>query len=609
MTESSWRRRRVVINRRAAMQADLDWLGWAVGITAASLLRVDFEVAKLEVWGQIAILPIALFLQLLIGGLVGLYAGRWRTGSFEEIAAVGRTVAAITPLLLAVDYLATSPHMVPLSSIVGGAVIALVVQLGGRYERRVRAERKQRPHGDEVRPLVVVGAGVGGDQLLRSMLADPDSSYLPVALLDDDPEKQNLRLQGVPVLGTTEDVEAVVTRTGARSVLVAVPSASRDLLAKVATQATAAGVEVRTVPSVKELVDGRVDIRSIRPVRPSDLLGRREVQTDVRSIAGYLEGKRVLVTGAGGSIGSELCRQISAFDPAALFMLDRDESALHALKLSITGRALLDTPDLVLADLRDEQAVRHAFERIRPEVVFHAAALKHLPLLEQFPFEGVQSNVWGSERVARLAAEFDVERFVNISTDKAADPGSVLGYTKRIAERLTAWWARSASGVFLSVRFGNVLGSRGSMLDAFQAQIEAGGPVTVTDPDVTRFFMTVNEAVQLVIQAGAIGRAGEAMVLDMGEPVRIADVARLLAAQAPADVEIVFTGLRPGEKLHEVLVGTGEQPVPSAHESITAVVVPPLAPDVVVGLQDGPELLAELSRLCVAEVDARTADR
>jgi FlaA1/EpsC-like NDP-sugar epimerase len=593
----SWRTRRVVLNRRAAVQADLDVLAWAVGVTAASALRVDFHLSKLEAWGQVAVLPILLFLQLLVGGLSGLYAGRWRPGSFDEIAAVVRTVVAVTVVLFAVDFVATDPHMVPLSSVVGGGVIALVCQLGVRYERRLRAERRQRPHGDEMVPLVVVGAGVGGDQMLRSMLADPESPYLPVALLDDDPEKRNLRLHGIPVMGTTAEVERVVQETGARSVLVAVPSSSRDFLSRIATQATVAGVEVRTVPSVRELIDGRVDIRSIRPVRPSDLLGRREVQTDIASIAGYLQDRRVLVTGAGGSIGSELCRQIVGFRPTSLYMLDRDESALHALKLSIDGRALLDTPDLILADLRDEAAVRAAFERSRPQVVFHAAALKHLPLLEQFPFEGVQSNVWGSERVARIACEFGVERFVNISTDKAADPESVLGYTKRLSERITAWWAGQADGVFLSVRFGNVLGSRGSMLDAFQAQIQSGGPVTVTDPEVTRFFMTVNEAVQLVIQAGAIGRAGEAMVLDMGDPVRIADVAKLLVAQATEDVEIVYTGLRPGEKMHEVLIGHDEHPVPSVHPSINAVAVPPLAPQPAFELADGPGLLDALRSL------------
>ena len=259
-------------------------------------------------------------------------------------------------------------------------------------------------------------------------------------------------------------------------------------------------------------------------------------------------------------------------------MLDRDESALHGVQLAIDGRALLDSPDLVLCDLRDHRTVEEVFARLRPEVVFHAAALKHLPLLERNPGEGVKTNIRGTELLLELAGEIGVERFVNISTDKAADPSSVLGYTKRIAERLTAFHAERTGATYLSVRFGNVLGSRGSMLTTFQRQIERGGPITVTHPDVTRFFMTIEEAVQLVIQAGAIGSHGDALVLDMGEPVRIDDVARQLVDQAERKVEIVYTGLRPGEKLHEVLRGADEVGVSGPHPMITHVPVTPLAP-------------------------------
>ncbi len=274
------------------------------------------------------------------------------------------------------------------------------------------------------------------------------------------------------------------------------------------------------LPPVSELFGGQVGASDIRDVTTADLLGRHEIDTDLEAIAGYLTGKRVLVTGAGGSIGSELCRQIYRFAPARLIMLDRDESALHAVQLAIEGRALLDSPDLVLCDLRDRRAVQEVFTRTRPDVVFHAAALKHLPLLEQHPAEAVKTNVWATLDLLEITAEAGVERFVNISTDKAADPCSVLGYTKRITERLTSHFASEARGTYLSVRFGNVLGSRGSVLTVFQSQIERGGPLTVTDPDVTRYFMTIEEAVQLVIQAGAIGRDGEVLVLDMGKPVR-----------------------------------------------------------------------------------------
>ncbi|MBN9620171.1 MAG: polysaccharide biosynthesis protein, partial [Actinobacteria bacterium] len=311
-----------------------------------------------------------------------------------------------------------------------------------------------------------------------------------------------------------------------------------------------------------------------------DVIGRRPVDTDVRSIAQYVTGRRVLVTGAGGSIGSELCRQLHRYGPAELIMLDRDESALHAVELSIFGRALLQSPEIVLVDIRDHAALNDVFVEHQPHVVFHAAALKHLPLLERYPHEALKSNVYGTLNVLRAAEANGVEHFVNISTDKAANPTSALGHSKRLAERLTAWFAARSDGPqFLSVRFGNVLGSRGSVLHAFAAQIEGGGPVTVTDPDVSRFFMTIPEACQLVIQAGAIGRGGEALVLDMGEPVKILDVASRMVAMSGKEVEIVFTGLREGEKLHEELLGDddglGERPL---HPLISHVTVPPLDP-------------------------------
>ncbi|GIF03806.1 hypothetical protein Asi03nite_13440 [Actinoplanes siamensis] len=334
-------------------------------------------------------------------------------------------------------------------------------------------------------------------------------------------------------------------------------------------------------------------------VQLTDLLGRRQIDTGLSAIAGHLTGKRVLVTGAGGSIGSELCRQIHRAAPAELIMLDRDESALHAVQLSLDGRGLLDDPSVLLADLRDATAVRAVFRDRRPQVVFHAAALKHLPLLERFPGEAVAVNIRGTLTV--LEASAGVERFVNISTDKAANPCCVLGYTKRITERLTAHTAAAGAGTFLSVRFGNVLGSRGSVLTTFRAQIAAGGPLVVTHPDVTRYLMTTREAVHLVIQAAAIGGGGEALVLQMGEPVRIAELARRLARHAPVPIEIVYSGLRPGEKLREELFGAGEVDRRPRHPLISHVQVPPLDPTAIRFLDghgDAGTLITQLARLC-----------
>jgi FlaA1/EpsC-like NDP-sugar epimerase len=328
-----------------------------------------------------------------------------------------------------------------------------------------------------------------------------------------------------------------------------------------------------------KFLDTAIATRHIRPLNLADFLGREEVQIDAAQVAGYLEGRRVLVTGAGGSIGSELCAVISRFHPGALFMLDRDENALQRLQLRLEGRALLDSQSLLVADIRDAEAIDRVMERCRPEVVFHAAALKHVTFLERFPLEAVKSNVWGTVNLLQAAARVGVGRFVNISTDKAADPICVLGFTKRIAERLTAGCDPAMVGI--SVRFGNVLGSQGSVIPLFEQQIRRGGPVTITHPEVTRYFMTIEEAVQLVVQAGALGLAGEVLVLDMGEPVRIVELARELIGEIEPGIDIPFeyTGLRPGEKLHEVLVGRDETLPRRPHDLITGYAVPTLAPE------------------------------
>ena len=603
-------RPRLVLNGAFAFQAALDCVALAVGLTIASLLRVDLDASELELWGQLAILPVAVACQLLIGVVLGLYDGRYVRGSFEEAGAVAMAVIATTPLLLTIDFVASDPRMVPLSAVPGGAAVGLVGMLASRWAFRVRFESRQRPEGEHVTRLVVVGAGQGADQVLASMLRDPGSSYLPVALLDDDPDKRRLRVRGVPVVGSTDQVTAAARLHDASTVLIAIPSASREVIARVTSQANQAGLTVKVLPSVRDLLDGTVGAADIRDLEPADLLGRLEITTDTASIAGYVRGRRILVTGAGGSIGSELCHQLSRLEPAELTMLDRDESALHAVQLLLFGRALLDTPDVVLCDIRDRDALRQILRDRRPDVVFHAAALKHLPMLEQYPIEGWKTNVVGTLNLLELAAEVGVERFVNVSTDKAADPVSVLGFTKRIGERMTAGFARRAEGVFLSVRFGNVLGSRGSMLDTFTRQIRAGGPVTVTEPDVTRFFMTISEACQLVIQAGAIGRPGEVLVLDMGRPVRIADVAQQLISQSGSDVEIVYTGLRPGEKLHEVLLGADEDGARPFHPMIEHISVAPLDADRILRVNETTPsaLVARLSELaCEAGEVRRTA--
>jgi len=562
--------------------------------------RYEFGLTEANLQGAVTIGLFAVALQALLGHAQFLYRGRHQSGTFDEVGAVSGTVLTTGAVILAVDLLL--PHrLVPASAPIIGGILALVAMLGARYAYRLAHERRLR--GDRrARGALLFGAGRAGHDLVRAMLNDSRGAYVPVGVLDDDPEKRYLRVCGVPMLGRRSDIPAALARTGASTVIFSVANADAELIRSVQTIAVDAGAAFKVVPSVGELLDGQTSVTDVRDVQITDILGRRQIETDLEPIAGYLTGKRVLVTGAGGSIGSELCRQIQHFHPGELIMLDRDESALHAVQLSLRGRALLDSSELILADLRDADALREVFATRAPQVVFHAAALKHLPLLERYPAEAVKTNVWGTQNVLELARSTPaVERFVNISTDKAANPVSVLGYSKRITERLTAQASVGSAGTFLNVRFGNVLGSRGSVLTAFQAQAASGGPITVTHPEVTRYFMTVQEAVQLVIQAAAIGRAGEALVLDMGAPVRIMDVARQLAAQARHPVEIVYTGLRPGEKLHEELFATGEHDRRPLHPLISHVPVPPLHADHVRLLDPGAEhdkLVAELARLC-----------
>lgn len=591
---------------RTALQVALDCAAWVLAVPLALILRYELETASAP-WGPftpaglLAQIVIACLVQCAFGLAFGLYRGLWRYGSFDEVAHLARSTVVVTVCLAVINAI-VSRQLVPMSVIFFAGVVALVLMAAVRYLWRLSLERRNRPRDEDATPVLIFGAGEGAVQLLTSMLRNPNSPYLPIGLLDDDPGKRNLRIMGVPVLGNLSTIGEVAGRTGAKTLILAVPSAGAELVREVSEIALDLGLDLKILPPLEELLDGVVGVGDLRPVTEADLLGRHVIDTDVDAIAGYLTGRRVLVTGAGGSIGSELCFQIARFAPAELVMLDRDESALHALQLRIEGRAMLDTRNLVVCDIRDARALDAAFAEHRPEVVFHAAALKHLPLLELHPKEAVKTNVVGTQNVLDAALRHGVTRLINISTDKAADPTSVLGYSKRIAERLTAEVAQRSELPYVSVRFGNVLGSRGSVLTAFRAQVEAGGPITVTHPEVTRYFMMVEEAVQLVIQAGAVGRPGEALVLDMGEPVRIDDVARRMAAQSPRPIEIVYTGLRPGEKLHEVLHGADEQiDERVAHPLISHVVVPPLDPASIDPLTaDIPDLevVATLATLC-----------
>jgi FlaA1/EpsC-like NDP-sugar epimerase len=594
-----------VVRHRHAAAAATDCAVVAVGLATATLLRFGLRTEAVHLPGLMGFLAIAVAVHLGTATGVGLYSGRFQFSSFEEMTAVAGSLSTTTLILSGVDLALRRP--VPLSAVVVGGMIILALLSGVRYGSRLLVERRLRPRQDVLHRVLVFGAGEGAEQAIRAMLRNPEGAFIPVAIVDDDPANAKLRIRGVPVIGTRADLSAVIASHECDTVLIAIPSATAELVRSIAELTDPLGVDVKVLPPVSELLDRTVRVTDIRPLTNEDLLGRHEIQIDVAAVAGYIQGKRILVTGAGGSIGSELCRQLARYEPDRLVLLDRDESALHGVQLTLTGNGLLDGSNLVVADIRDRQRLVEVFAEHKPEVVFHTAALKHLPLLEQHPFEAVKTNIWGTVHMLQIAADYSVERFVNISTDKAADPTSVLGYTKRIGERLTAGVAATAFGTFVSVRFGNVLGSRGSVLTAFRAQVDAGGPVTVTHPQVSRFFMTVEEAVRLTIQAAAIGKSGEALVLDMGGPVLIADVARRLAASAEQPVDVVYTGLRPGEKMHEVLLGAGEPDHRPIHPLVSHVPVAPLQGSQLSPLRScgtAEELLPTLRALC----DARSVN-
>lgn len=551
----------------------IDAGAWFAAILIASWLRYNFDYQVIFLSATFTVAVVAALAHVLVGSLIGPYRIGHQIGSFDEAVELSRAVVVTTiglTLWASLYHQIVIPRTVPF--------IAGIVGLSGMFAWRflVRSMRNRNAIArSQDRRVIVFGAGEAGRRLLRSMMRDRESGFTPVALLDDDSSKRRMRIDGVRVRGTRKDIAEVAEKYGATALVVALPQANAALIRELTERA--AGLDVLVLPPLSELIGSRATSRDLHRVNMEDLLGRRPVSLDTALLSDQMTGKNILVTGAGGSIGSELCRQIARFGPAKLYLLDRDESGLLDTQMSLTGQGLLQGDEVVLGDIRDADAMRAVFAKTRPDVVFHAAALKHLPLLETFPLEAWKTNVLGTLNVLSAAADNGVGTFVNISTDKAADATCVLGYSKRIAERLTADFANSQPGRYVSVRFGNVLGSRGSVLHTFTAQIDRGGPITVTHPDVERFFMLIPEACQLVLEAGAAGRDGEVMVLEMGEPVKIAEVAKtLIRISGRRDIDINYTGLRPGEKLSEDLFSENEGRRPSANPLIQRVTVPRL---------------------------------
>ena len=540
-------------------------------------------------------------LKLAVFILFGLYSHWWRYVSIRDMWSVLRgVVVACLIAALAVYLINPVPGFrVPRGVFALDLLLLLGFVAGVRLLARTILERPgPRALVARGKEALIVGAGDAGQLIVREMLRSPALGYTPIGIVDDDSRKRRLRLHGIKVVGTTAELPEIIADLRPAEVIIAIPSAAGETRANIVAACRDAGVPVKTLPSVYELIADDLQLaRQLREVQVEDVLGREAVELDVESVASYLAGQTVLVTGAGGSIGAELCRQIAAVGPERLVLIEHSETALVEIARELVQERRFTAVARVLADVKNQTKMRQVFERYRPSVVFHAAAYKHVPLMEANPIEAVRNNVIATKVMAEVAAEFEARAFVLVSTDKAVNPTNVLGQTKLVCE-----WIMHSSALdegiatrFLAVRFGNVLASSGSVIPLFRRQIARGGPVTVTHHEMTRYFMTIPEAAQLIVQAGAIGESGDVFVLDMGEPVKILDLAhnmiRLSGKEPGRDVAVEFIGPRPGEKLHEELWADGEEASPTSHPKIrraSAVNVDPALLE---------EELAELARL------------
>ncbi len=511
------------------------------------------------------------------------YTRWWRFTGIQDLEQI--VIACVVASLLVITVLTIwrpdGFEAVPRGVFVLDFLFAVVLVGGMRFAVRSVMERSGRGGAlAKGRPVLVCGAGSAANSLLRDMRRDASLGYTPVGLIDDDPRKAGLRVGGVKVLGARADLPRVLRETRAREVIIAMPSAPGAVRRDIVDQCRVAGVRVTTLPGLPELMNGEVSVQKLREVRVEDVLGRASVEIDMARVARYLNGKRVLVTGAGGSIGSELCRQLATVGPNSLVILDHAENNLFEIDLELRDRGHSPVP--VIADCRDADLMDGVFARYRPEIVFHAAAYKHVPMMELNPIQAIANNALATATLAEMATRHGVERVCIISTDKAVEPQTVMGGTKALAERVVEMHGAHGGTRFAAVRFGNVLGSSGSVLPIFRRQIAAGGPVTVTHPDMTRYFMTIPEAVQLVIEATGIAEGGDVFVLDMGEPVRIMDLAqnmiRLSGMEPGRDIQIEITGVRPGEKLHEELFNLDEEVKPTRYGGILRATRPALDP-------------------------------
>jgi len=556
----------------------------------AYLLRFNFEIPVGYKGLLTRILPLIVLIKIVIFYFFDLYRGMWRYTSLRDFLDIIKA-ASVSSLLIVAVILFTHRFVGFARTIFiidWGLTIFLISghRLGVRLYfwldsgdesahitlRRFFRLRRDKTSG--AKNLLIIGAGDCGEMIYREIWTNARLRYNIVGFLDDNPKKVGMQIHGISIVGRTDEVKDLAARLKVQEILIAIPSATGSQMRDIVSKCEEIGVPFKTVPGMGELIDGKVTVKAIREVAYRDLLGREVINLEEDRIGSYLENSRILVTGAGGSIGSELCRQICRFRPARVILYERAESPLYEFYLELKRDFPYIEVIQLLADIRDRTQLSHAFSTYRPSVVFHAAAYKHVPMMELQPWKAIKNNILGTRNVIDIAKQYSVKRFVFVSTDKAVRPTNIMGATKRVAEMLVQ--GQNGTGLsdapFVIVRFGNVVGSVGSVVPLFRKQIEKGGPVTVTHPEVTRYFMTIPEACQLILQAGAMGEGGEIFILDMGTPIKIDDMARdliwLSGFEPEVDIKIEYIGLRPGEKLHEELIIEGEGIVPTNHEKI-----------------------------------------
>jgi FlaA1/EpsC-like NDP-sugar epimerase len=563
-------------------------------VIAAFLLRFDGHIPTDDLARYLVVAPLHTGLVLLALHLLKVNRSLWRYAGVPTALALLQALSLEHAAAFFVNWI-WEPQPFPRSVVIlswilsflfiGGSRLAWRLYRGGGFLSR-------RAHG---RAVLIAGAGDVGAVVARELQRPGNPVGYPIGFVDDDPSKQGRRIENVDVLGTTFDIPRILARYRVDEIIIAAPSAPSRLIRQIYAYGSRAGIKVRTVPSLADFIEGRGALGQVREVSIEDLLGRDPVRIDQAEVAAFLGGKRVMVTGAGGSIGSELCRQIARFRPAKLVALDQNENQLTYLGVELARKEPALEVLLVVGDIRDERGIQNLMDEHRPHVVFHAAAHKHVPLLEERPREAIRNNILGTLNVARAAQRSQAEAMVLISTDKAVDPTNVMGASKRACELIIQALGQQGPTVFTAVRFGNVMGSEGSVIPIFRRQIAAGGPVTVTHPEARRYFMTVSEAAQLVLQAASLGQSGDVFILDMGEQVRILDVARQLirlsGLEPDRDIPIVFTGLRPGEKLEEELLTDSEKVRTTRHEKVFRCKLPPV---------DADEILGKVERLVAA---------